>query len=98
MVVLDVNGREAEYERSRVTSIVPDESGAGEAAAEPKVGDTIKAVTKRNKEVEGKVVEIDGNILMVDVDGTDVDVDMDTAKSLEVVKDEKPAGRTKRHC
>jgi ribosome maturation factor RimP len=95
-VVLDVNGKEAEYERSRVTSIVIEGGGAGEAAAEPKVGDSVKAVTKRNKEVEGKVVEIDGRILVVETTGGDVDVDMDTAKSVEVVKDEKTAARGRR--
>jgi len=102
VVVLDVDGKEAEYDRARVASIVvetdsgPDGEDAGNDDAPPVVGDYIKAVTKRNKDVEGKVVEIEENILIVDVDGVDVEVDMDTAKSLEIVKDEKPAGRSRR--
>ena len=104
VVVLAVEGKEAEYDRGRVASIVvdscdPEDSGnddAGNDDAPPVVGDYIKAVTKRNKDVEGKVVEIEDNILIVDADGTDVEVDMDTAKSLEIVKDEKPAGRSRR--
>jgi len=108
VVVLDVDGKEAEYDRARVASIVVEtDSGpdgedagnddAGNDDAPPVVGDYIKAVTKRNKEVEGKVVEIDENILIIDVDGADVEVDMDTAKSLEIVKDEvKATGRSRR--
>jgi len=100
IVVLDVDGKEAEYDRARVASIVvnPESEPVEEAgSATPVVGDYIKAVTKRNKEVEGKVVEIDENILIIDVDGADVEVDMDTAKSLEIVKDEvKATGRSRR--
>jgi hypothetical protein len=93
VVVLEVNGKEAEYDRARVASIV---IVTQEVLDEPQVGDLVKAVTKRNKEVEGKVVEIDGNILVLDVDGADVEVDMDTAKSYEVIKDEKKPARTRR--
>lgn len=93
VIVLDVDGKESEYDRSRVASIVIEGGGDPEdKAPEPKLKDWVKVVTKRNKEVEGLVVEIDGNILVLKTgkDG-EVEVDMDTAKSIEVVPDEKEA-------
>ena len=102
VVVLEVDGKEAEYDRARVASIVVETDhlkGKEEEPRDPVVGDVIDAVTKRNKEVHGKVVEIEDNILIVDMDGQDVEVDINTAKSLKIVsdeKEEKPAARSRR--
>lgn len=91
VVVLEIDGKEAEYQRERVTSIVVsvpaqvEDAVAGDET--PQVGDTVQAVTKRNKEVVGEVAELDGNVLVVKVaGGGEIDVDMDTAKSVKVVK------------
>jgi len=94
LVVLNVDGAEAEYSMERVESIVVDGASAPAAAKEPAVGDWVKGVTKRNKEVEGKVVEIEGTVLILNTNGRkdgEQELDMATAQSYEVVPDAKPA-------
>lgn len=90
VIVLEWDGKEQEYQRDRVASIVVNTSaqpeGDEDAAALPQVGDKVLAMTKRNKEVEGEVVEIDGNILVVKVaGGEEIDVDTTTAKSVKII-------------
>jgi len=71
--------------------------GAGEAvapeAADPQVGDLVVAVTKRGKEVQGKVIEIDGDTLVLDDGAGEVEVDMATAQSITVTPAKKSASR-----
>ena len=98
VVVLDVDGKEAEYERARVTSIVVHPSEGAGAADEPQVGDVVRVVTKRNKEVFGTVAEFDGDIMVIDQGKLgELEVDMTTAKEITVTaKAGKPAARGRR--
>lgn len=63
-----------------------------------KVGDKVTAVTKRGKEITGKVVEIEGETLIVETeDGDEEEVDTTKLKSLAVHQEEKPkSGRGSR--
>jgi ribosome maturation factor RimP len=102
VVVLDVDGTEEEFDRSRIDTITvlgdtgTAEQSSDDAPAEPKVGDNLKVVTKRGKEVVGELVEIDGDILVIKTDDEEVEVDSTTAQSVEVVEEEKPAASSGR--
>lgn len=63
-----------------------------------KVGDKVIAVTKRGKEITGKVVEIEGETLIIETeDGDEEEVDTTKLKSLAVQQEEKPkSGRGSR--
>jgi ribosome maturation factor RimP len=75
LLVLDVDGAEQEFDRERVESIkVATKSGrAAKAPAPPAVGDTVTVVTKRGKEVTGKIVEIDGDVYVVEAGGVEAE-------------------------
>ena len=91
IVVLKMgNGDEEEIDRSRIESF---EIAGGEAEApaekeegpaEPKVGANVTVVTKRGKEVTGKVVEIDDEIIVLDVDGEDEEFDRSRVETIKV--------------
>ena len=53
-------------------------------AANPAKGDTVTVVTKRGKEYNGKIVEIDDKGLVLEVDGKDVELDFDRIESTTV--------------
>jgi small nuclear ribonucleoprotein (snRNP)-like protein len=69
------NGEEAEFNRDRLESI--EVAGGNDAGGddEPddgiKVGAEVTVVTKRGKEVTGKLVEMDDEFIVLDVDGKD---------------------------
>lgn len=93
-----VDGEELFYQRKRLDSITLVEEGSGGAAeaggeAKAEVGDTVKAINKRGREIEGEVVAIedDGAILIVNDNGKEVELDVDTAQELEIIKASKPA-------
>ncbi|UNA00824.1 hypothetical protein ZHS_68 [Edwardsiella phage vB_EpM_ZHS] len=82
--------------RSRRSADADDEKKDKPKQAE--VGSNIVGVTARGKEVKGKVVEIDGDVLVLDLgDGGDYfDFNMKTCKTLDVVaEEEKPRGRSR---
>lgn len=60
-------------------------AAAEEGPYVPTVGDTIKAVTKRGKTVEGKLTEIDGTTLVVKTEDGDEELDTDRLQSIEKV-------------
>lgn len=88
VVVLKMgDGSEEEFDRSRVESI---EVAGGEAAeaeeADPiKVGAEVTVVTKRGKEVTGKIVEMDDEVIVLDVDGKDEEFARDRVESIKPV-------------
>jgi small nuclear ribonucleoprotein (snRNP)-like protein len=51
----------------------------------PKVGDTVRAVTKRGKEVIGKIAEIDGTTLVIATEDGDEELDTDRLQSIAKV-------------
>lgn len=91
IVVLKMgNGDEEEIDRSRIESFeiaggaekeAPEEN---EGPAEPKVGATVTVITKRGKEITGKVVEIDDEVIVLDVDGEDEEFNRDRVESIKV--------------
>lgn len=74
---------EAEDKPTRRRAAAKEE--AAEAPAEPKVGDKVKVVTKRDKTYEGKVVEIDDEVIVLDVDGEDEELQRSRLASIEVL-------------
>ena len=89
------NGEETEFARSRVESI--EVAGAEAAKDEPeekdpvKVGATVTILTKRGKEITGKIVEIDDDVLVLDVDGKDEEFDRTRVGSIKVAGGKKAA-------
>lgn len=75
---------EAEDKPTRRRAAAKEEQEA-EAPAEPKVGDKVKVVTKRDKTYEGKVVEIDDEVIVVDVDGEEEELQRSRLASIEVL-------------
>jgi len=74
-----------------------DDDGGKAKPKEAEVGSQIVGVTARGKEIKGKVVEIDGDILVID-DGSGgdlIDFNPKTCKSLDVIEPEaeQPRGR-----
>ncbi len=74
-----------------------------ETDADPiKVGATVTVTTKRGKEVTGKIVEIDEEVVVLDVDGADEEFDRSRVETIKIAgktgksskdEDEKPASR-----
>ena len=89
------NGDEEEFARSRIESI--EIAGAKAKSQEPDeptidVGVTVTLVTKRGKEVTGKIIEIDEEVVVLDVDGKDEEFARDRVESIKPVKKaSKPA-------
>lgn len=66
------------------------------AKADPQVGDTVTIVTKRNKTITGKIVEIDKEVIVVDSDGEELEVAHDRIDTLTIASDEpKKSSRRK---
>lgn len=89
VVVLKMgDGSEEEFARDRVESIeVAGSEAAEEEAADPvKVGVEVILTTKRGKEVTGKIVEMDGDLIVIDVDGKDEEFSRDRVESIKPVK------------
>lgn len=104
VVVIDVDGKEEEFDLSRVESITinggktaaKDEDEAEDGPAGPKVGDDVTVVTKRGKEITGKIVEIDDEIIVLDVDGKEEEFDqsrIETIKAVAAKAEPKASGR-----
>lgn len=106
-LVVETDGEEVEFDRGRLESVVvkadekpatksrrksaEDEEEQAPAVAEPAVGDQIVAITGKGKEVKGKVIELEDDLIVVD-DGTDeLELVPSKLKSLTIVKDEAPA-------
>lgn len=66
------------------------EEEAPAASAEPKKGDKVKAVTKRDKVYEGKVLEIDDEVVIIETDDGEEELTRSRLASLEVL-----GGKTK---
>ena len=84
------NGEEEELSRDRLESITVLTEGKVKAA-EPeetdpiKVGATVKLTTKRGKEVTGKIVELDDDVVVLDVDGNDEEFSRDRVEGMVIV-------------
>ena len=88
IIVLEIDGAEEEFSMDRVESVTVAHGDAADPAGEPalEVGATVLLVTKRGKEVTGKIVEIDDTILVLDVDGKEEEFSMDRVGSLTISK------------
>lgn len=53
--------------------------------AEPVVGDQVEVVTKRGKTITGELVEVDGDVFVVDVNGKEEELSKDRITSIKVV-------------
>lgn len=101
VVIKHGDGSEEEFDRSRVESIEVAGGGAkadaddGEDADPIKVGVEVTVVTKRGKEVTGKIVEIDDEVVVLDVDGEDEEFDRSRVEAIKPVKAAKPAAKGK---
>src|SRR5574343_364434 len=96
--VVDTGGELVEIDKDRIATIEviadskqdADQSPA-DKPGEPKVGDSIKNVTKRGREVEGELVEIDGDTYIIKSGKEELEVGVDSIKTCEVIKAEAPA-------
>ena len=66
MVVKDDEGEEHEFDRTRVKSVEFLNQGGTEESAEPAVGDDVILTTKRGTVAEGKIVEMDDEVVILD--------------------------------
>ena len=113
-LVIKTEDGEEELTRSRLASITVLGGGKskGKADDEPvdpvKVGAKVTVVTKRDREFTGEIVELDGDVIVLDVDGKDKELDREDIKSIALVgakassrsskaedkgEDAKPSGR-----
>lgn len=77
---------EAEDKPTRRRAAAKEEEAEATVAAEPKAGDKVKAVTKRDKTYEGKVVEIDDEVVVIETeDGEEEELQRSRLASLEVL-------------
>jgi ribosome maturation factor RimP len=88
VVIKHGDGNEEEFDRARVESIEVAGGGKEEAQDEPaepsfKVGSTVTVVTKRGKTYTGKIVEMDDELLVLDVDGKDEELSRDRIESIK---------------
>lgn len=100
VVIKHGDGTEEEFDRSRLESIEvaggAAKDDAGEDEADPiKVGADVIVVTKRGKEVAGKIVEIDDEVVVLDVDGKEEEFDRTRVEAIKPVKAAKPAAKGK---
>jgi len=111
VVIKHGDGTEEEFDRTRVESIEVAGDGKEEAQDEPegpsfKVGSEVTVLTKRGKSVTGKIVEMDDELLVLDVDGKDEEFNRDRIESITIVggkvkgtkieKEEAPAKSSRR--
>ncbi len=74
-IVLEVGGEEKEFARKRVKSVGPakapdaEVSKTPEVVSEPKVGATVTVTNSRDVSYTGKVVEMDDDTIVLEVDG-----------------------------
>lgn len=97
-LVIKTDDGEEELTRSRLASvtIVGGGKGKGKADDEPvdpvKVGAKVVVITKRDREFTGEIVELDGDVIVLDVDGKDKELDREDIKTITLVG-AKPSGR-----
>ena len=97
IVIVGADGDEAECSKDRIQSLEiivavqekkrrksADEDD-GPAVVEPKVGDEIKAITARDKEISGKVIEIEDDLLVIQVGEEELEITPSKLKSLDIV-------------
>lgn len=108
VVVLKLgNGDEEEFDRSRVESIEVASTGKGKAKDEdededgdetpagPKVGDLVNLTTKRGKMVEGKVVELDDEVVVIETADGEEEFNRDRVESIIVKGGKVAKGKAK---
>ena len=96
MIVLDIDGKEEEFDRSRLASVtvVADKKASKPAKEEddgPGVGDQVMLTTARGKEVTGKILEMDDEVVVLETDDGEEEFTRERVKSLTPVKASKTA-------
>ena len=66
-----------------------------EKPAEPKVGDVVKIVTRRGKEAEGELIELDDEVAVLEVGGEEQEFQRSRIESITVVGGEAPKEEAK---
>ena len=92
VIVLDIDGKDEEFDVSRVESVVAAAAAAKEEAvadepAEPEIepGVNVTLTTKRGKVVTGKIVEMDDEVIVLDVDGKEEEFNRDRVETVKPV-------------
>lgn len=103
IVIKTGDGDEQEFDRDRIEKMygLAEEGSsrrkADDAADDPiKVGAEVKVVTKRGKEVTGKIVELNEDLLVIDDGKEEVEFDRDRVESITPVKAAKEEGSGRR--
>lgn len=109
IIVVDSDGEELEVAHDRIKSLTiasavdkpsrrkaADDEPEAPAVAEPKVGDNITAVTARDKEYSGEVIEVDDDLVVIkDKDGEELKLTPSKLKSLVIAATEVKSSRRK---
>lgn len=91
------DGSEEEFDRSRLESITVAGGESDEPAADPvKVGSTVKVVTKRGKELEGKIVELDDEVLVLKTADGEEELNRDRIETIKPVAGEESTRSSRR--
>lgn len=103
IVIKTGDGDEQEFDRERIDKMygLAEEGSsrrkADDEADDPiKVGAEVKVVTKRGKEVTGKIVELNEDLLVIDDGKEEVEFDRDRVESITPVKATKEEGSGRR--
>jgi ribosome maturation factor RimP len=100
--VVVVKGKDGEDEidldRIDKIEIFHGTAGQGSEPEEPEIGkgSEVKLVTKRGKEVTGKIVEMDDEIVVLDVDGKEEEFSRDRVETIKLIGGGKPASSGRR--
>lgn len=90
VIVVKTDEGEEELNRERIANIGPADGAGSDKAADdegpkdPVKGDTVTVTTKRGKVVTGELVEIDDEVIVLKVDGTEEEFAKDRVESIKV--------------
>lgn len=98
LIVLKGPEGEEEFSMDRVESVHVNHGTAGQQEDEPRapeieVGATVALKTLRGREVEGKVIELTDDMIVLDVDGKEEEFNRERVDTIAVKGGTKPAGR-----
>lgn len=86
LIVLDVEGKDKEFDRDELKNIeiLHGDAKGSDAPDAPdvKVGDQVVIINKRDREFTGEVVELADDFVVIDVDGKEKEFDMGEVKSM----------------
>ena len=100
LLVIDTGGKEEELNRSRLESVTLISGASGSDKSEPadpvKVGNAVTIKSKRGIETTGKLVEIDGDVLVLETADGDKEFNRDRIDTITLAAEAKDEPKTSR--